>query len=290
MTITQILLALLSGGVIGVVLGLVGGGGSILAVPLLVYVVGVGSAHEAIGTAAVAVAANAAIGLAGHARAGTVKWRCAAVFAVAGVLGAGVGAEIGKLVDGQRLLMLFGLLMIGVGLSMLRMRRKASEPDVRLSRETAAALLPRLVPIGFGVGLAAGFFGIGGGFLIVPGLIAATAMPLALAIGTSLIVVTALGLTTATSYALSGYVDWRLAALLIVGGVAGAAVGMVLGRRLTARKGLLERLFASIVILVGAYVAIRGVSEWRRHRAQRSRTDRRGKPPITSCNSRSSPL
>ena len=179
-------------------------------------------------------------------------------FAVAGVIGAAVGAEIGKLVDGKQLLMLFGLLMIGVGLSMLRKRRKASVPDVRLSRETAAALLPRLVPIGFGVGLAAGFFGIGGGFLIVPGLIAATAMPLSLAVGTSLVVVTALGLTTATSYALSGYVDWRLAALLIVGGVAGAAIGTVLGRRLAARKGLLERLFASIVILVGGYVAIRG--------------------------------
>jgi len=258
MTITQILLALLSGGVIGVVLGLVGGGGSILAVPLLVYVVGIGSAHEAIGTAAVAVAANAAIGLAGHARAGTVKWRCAIVFAVAGMAGAGAGAEIGKLVDGKQLLMLFGLLMIGVGLSMLRKRRTASAPDVRLSRETAPVLLPRLVPIGFGVGLAAGFFGIGGGFLIVPGLIAATAMPLALAVGTSLVIVTALGLTTATSYALSGYVDWGLAALLIVGGVAGAAVGMVLGRGLAARKGLLERLFASIVILVGAYVAVRG--------------------------------
>jgi len=258
MTIAQILLALLSGGVIGVVLGLVGGGGSILAVPLLVYVVGVGSAHEAIGTAAVAVAANAAVGLAGHARAGTVKWRCALVFAAAGMIGAGVGAGIGKLVDGRQLLMLFGLLMIGVGLSMLRKRRAAPAPDVRLSRETASVLLPRLVPIGFGVGLGAGFFGIGGGFLIVPGLIAATAMPLGLAVGTSLVVVTALGLTTATSYALSGYVDWRLAALLIVGGVAGAALGMILGRRLAARKGLLERLFAAIVILVGAYVAIRG--------------------------------
>ncbi|MEO9130821.1 MAG: sulfite exporter TauE/SafE family protein [Sphingomonas sp.] len=258
MTIAEILLALLSGWLIGFVLGLVGGGGSILAVPLLVYLVGIGSAHEAIGTAAVAVAVNAAIGLAGHARAGTVKWRCAAVFAAAGMLGAGIGAEIGKLVDGNRLLMLFGLLMIGVGLSMLRTRRKAPAPDVRLSRETAVALLPRLVPIGFGVGLAAGFFGIGGGFLIVPGLIAATAMPLGLAVGTSLVVVTALGLTTATSYALSGYVDWPLAAILVVGGIAGAAIGLVFGRRPVARKGLLERIFASIVILVGIYVAIRG--------------------------------
>uniref|UniRef100_UPI0029CAC657 sulfite exporter TauE/SafE family protein n=1 Tax=Nitrobacter sp. TaxID=29420 RepID=UPI0029CAC657 len=176
-TTTEILPALASGGLTGIVLGLVGGGGSILAVPLLVYVVGVGSAHAAIGTAAVAVAANAAASLGGHARAGMVKWPCALVFAVTGVVGAAIGAEIGKTVGGTRLLMLFGLLMIGVGLSMLLKRRREDDPGVRLSRTTAAVLLPRLVPMGLGVGLAAGFFGIGGGFLIVPALIAATAMP-----------------------------------------------------------------------------------------------------------------
>src|SRR5690606_3339832 len=132
---------------------------------------------------------------------------CAGVFAVAGVIGAALGAELGKAVDGQRLLLLFGLLMIGVGLSMLRPRRTAPAPDVRLTRESAGVLLPRLVPIGLAVGLAAGFFGIGGGFLIVPGLMLATRMPLTFAIGTSLVVVSALGATTALSYALSGLVD-----------------------------------------------------------------------------------
>lgn len=248
--------ALASGGVIGIVLGLVGGGGSILAVPLLVYAVGVGSAHAAIGTAAVAVAANAAASLIGHARAGTVKWPCAIVFAAAGVTGAAIGAEIGKAVDGKRLLMLFGLLMIGVGLSMLRRRRGLEAPDVRLSRATATILLPRLVPIGLGVGLAAGFFGIGGGFLIVPGLMMATAMPLKNAVGTSLVVVTALGLTTATSYALSGYVDWLLVGLMIAGGVGGSVIGIALGHRIASRKGLLERVFALTVIAVGVYVAL----------------------------------
>ncbi|HEY1124050.1 MAG TPA: sulfite exporter TauE/SafE family protein [Sphingobium sp.] len=258
MTAIEILSALASGGLIGVVLGLVGGGGSILAVPLLIYVVGVRSAHEAIGTAAVAVAANALASLAGHTRAGTVKWRCAWSFALAGVVGASMGAEIGKAVDGKRLLLLFGLLMIGVGLSMLRKRRKSEAPDVRLTRESAAAILPRLIPIGFGVGLAAGFFGIGGGFLIVPGLIAATAMPLVNAVGTSLVVVAALGLTTASSYALSGYVDWGVAGLLVAGGAGGAMAGIALGKRLATRKGLLERIFAIVVISVGAYVALRG--------------------------------
>lgn len=254
LTIMQTLLALASGGLIGLVLGLVGGGGSILAVPLLVYVVGIGSPHAAIGTAAVAVTANALASLIGHARAGRVKWRCASVFAVAGIVGAALGAELGKAVDGKRLLALFGLLMIGVGLSMFRKRRAEEVPDVRLTRDSAAMLLPRLVPIGLSVGLAAGFFGIGGGFLIVPGLILATAMPLSFAIGTSLVVVTALGLTTASSYAASGVVDWHITALLIVGGIVGTLGGIAAGRLLGARKGLLERLFAVIVVGVGGYV------------------------------------
>jgi len=249
-----ILLALTSGGLIGLILGLIGGGGSILAVPLLVYVVGIGSPHAAIGTAAVAVSVNAVASLIGHARAGRVKWPCAAVFALTGMIGAALGAELGKAFDGKRLLVLFGLLMLGVGLSMLRKRRTAEAPDVRLTQASAATLLPRLVPIGLGVGLAAGFFGIGGGFLIVPGLIFATAMPLPFAIGTSLVVVSALGLTTATSYAASGLVDWPVTALLIAGGVVGTIAGIALGRSLGARKGVLERGFAGVVIAVGIYV------------------------------------
>lgn len=251
-----VLLALASGALIGLVLGLVGGGGSILAVPLLVYVVGGVSPHGAIGTAAIAVALNAGASLVGHSRAGNVKWPCALVFAASGIVGALLGAEAGKALDGGRLLALFGLLMIGVGLAMLRGRGEEGRPDVRLTRITAPVLLPRLIPIGFGVGLLAGFFGIGGGFLIVPGLMLATAMPLPVAIGTSLVVVTALGATTAASYALSGHVDWPLAGLLVLGGIAGAAAGMRLGHLLAARKALLQRLFAAVVIAVGGYVAL----------------------------------
>lgn len=251
--------ALGAGGLIGLVLGLVGGGGSILAVPLLVYLVGVGSTHAAIGTAAVAVSANALASLIGHARGGRVKWRCAGVFAVAGVVGAALGAELGKSVDGQRLLLLFGLLMVGVGLSMLRPRRTAPAPDVRLTRESAGVLLPRLVPIGLAVGLAAGFFGIGGGFLIVPGLMLATRMPITNAIGTSLVVITALGMTTAASYAASGLVDWTITGLMIAGGVGGTTIGMALGRNLAANRGLLERGFGVAVIAVGIYVSLSSV-------------------------------
>jgi len=255
-----ILAAIAAGSVIGLVLALVGGGGSILAVPLLVYVVGVSSPHAAIGTAAVAVALNAASSLAGHARNGNVKWPCAVTFALAGVVGAALGAEAGKAMDGQKLLALFGALMVLVGLSMLRPRKTADNPDVRLERSTASVLLPRLIPTGFGVGLLAGFFGIGGGFLIVPGLIMATRMPLRIAVGTSLVVVTALGLTTATSYALSGYVDWLLVGLMVVGGIIGAVIGIPLGKRLASRKRAMELGFATLVIAIGGYVILRGLA------------------------------
>lgn len=259
MDTATLLATLLSGGMIGLILGLVGGGGSILAVPLLIYVVGVGSPHAAIGTAAVAVTVNALASLIGHARAVRVKWRCAGVFAVSGMIGAALGAELGKALDGKRLLVLFGLLMIGVGLSMLRKRRTPEAPDVLLTRDSAATLLPRLIPIGLSVGLAAGFFGIGGGFLIVPGLIFATAMPLSLAIGTSLVVVGALGVTTATSYAMSGLVDWSVTALLVAGGIGGTVGGIALGKSLGTRKGLLERGFAAVVIAVGGYVTMSSI-------------------------------
>jgi uncharacterized protein len=176
------------------------------------------------------------------------------------VFGSALGAEAGKAMDGQRLLVLFGALMVIVGLSMLRPRKTADNPDVRLERSTASVLLPRLIPTGFSVGLLAGFFGIGGGFLIVPGLVMATRMPLRVAVGTSLVVVTALGLTTATSYALSGYVDWPLVGLMVIGGIIGAVTGIPLGKRLAARKRAMELGFAALVIAIGGYVICNGLA------------------------------
>lgn len=251
-------LALGSGSLVGLMLGLVGGGGSILAVPLLVYAVGVPSAHAAIGTAAIAVALNAASGLAAHARLGTVKWRCAFVFSGAGIAGAAMGAQLGKTVNADKLLALFGVMMIAVGLSMLLPRGDARAPNVRLTRETAAQLLPRLMPIGAGVGLLSGFFGIGGGFLIVPGLMLATGMALPNAISTSLVAVTAFGLTTAASYAIAGFVDWPLALLVIAGGVIGSLAGTKANAKLAQHDRALATVFAIVVAGVGAYVTVRG--------------------------------
>jgi uncharacterized membrane protein YfcA len=245
------LLSIVSGNLVGFTLGLVGGGGSILAMPLMIYVVGIGSTHAAIGTSAVAVAASAAANLFGHARARAVKWPCAAVFAIAGMLGAAGGAELGKMVDGHRLLLLFGALMVAVGLLMLRPRSNAGNAEVQLNRTSAMRLLPLLIGFGLAVGGLAGFFGIGGGFLIVPGL-----MPLINAIGSSLVSVTAFGATTAASYAFSGLVDWRLAGLFVVGGAIGGLLGIVLGRKLSTHKHTLSLTFSGIVIAVGFYVVV----------------------------------
>ncbi len=180
-------LAVLSGSLVGFVLGLIGGGGSIVAVPLLVYVVGVKSPHVAIGTSAIAVALSALASLVGHARAGNVRWPCALIFTACGVVGAAVGSTLGKRIDGQKLLMLFGFLMIGVAASMLLKRSGDGASFVPLSARTAAKLLPRLFAYGTATGALSGFFGIGGGFLVVPGLIAAVDLPLLAAVGSSLV-------------------------------------------------------------------------------------------------------
>jgi uncharacterized membrane protein YfcA len=257
-----VVLLLSSGALVGLTLGLIGGGGSILAVPLLVYVVGVPSAHVAIGSSAVAVALNAAWGLASHARLGTVKWPCALVFAAAGAVGAFAGASLGKKLGGTELLALFGLVMIGIGIYMLFFKPKPTARDVKLTPESAAYLLPRLLVIGAGVGLLSGFFGIGGGFLIVPGLVLATGMALQNAIGTSLVAVTTFGLATATSYTSSGLVDWRLAALVVAGGIAGTLIGTRANVRLSGQKRALAIAFASVVIAVGVYVVASGFARY----------------------------
>ena len=252
----QYLLGAGSGLLVGFVLGLVGGGGSILAVPLIVYVVGVPNPHLAIGTSALAVAVNAATGLANHARAGTVKWRCALVFAGAGVAGAFAGSTAGKAFDGEKLLFLFAIVMVVVGVLMLRGRKRAGDAEVVLGRDNA----PKLAAYGLGTGLFSGFFGIGGGFLVVPGLVAATRMPMINAIGSSLVAVTAFGLTTAANYALSGLVDWLLAGAFILGGLAGGYLGARTAKRLSGTQGRLTTLFAGLIFVVAAYMLWKSAS------------------------------
>lgn len=250
MTELQYLLGALSGTLVGFTLGLVGGGGSILAVPLLVYLVGIDNPHVAIGTSALAVAANALMGLANHARLHNVKWRCASTFAAAGVVGAWFGSMFGKAVDGQALLGLFALLMLVVAGLMLRARGQDGDPSVVLNRGNA----PKLLAAGSATGLLSGFFGIGGGFLVVPGLIASTGMPILFAVGSSLLAVTAFGLTTAVSYATAGLISWALAAAFIGGGAVGGLVGTRVATRLAQHKGTLNLVLASLLVVVAIYM------------------------------------
>ncbi len=256
----QDILSVASGGLVGFTLGLIGGGGSVLSVPLLIGVVGVTQPHIAIGTSAVAVAASAAMNLITHARMETVKWRCALVFAAAGVFGASAGAALGKATNGKTLLALFGFLMLAIAVLMLRRRASGSTPDVRLTVASARKLLPALLGTGFGVGALSGFFGIGGGFLVVPGLIGATSMPILNAVGSSLVSVTAFGVTTAISYALDGLVDWRIAGFFVLGGMLGGFAGVMAAKKLSTRKDLLTKVFSGIVMAAGIYVVYRGLA------------------------------
>jgi uncharacterized membrane protein YfcA len=253
---TQGMLGLASGVLVGFSLGLVGGGGSILAVPLMVYVVGVPDAHVAIGTSAIAVAANAAVNLSNHARGGTVRWSCALVFAAAGIAGAFAGSIFGKMIDGQKLLALFALLMLVIAALMLKTRSRIGLPDVQMSW----ANMPAVVGLGLATGTLSGFFGIGGGFLIVPALMLATGMSIMNAVSSSLVAVTAFGLTTATSYAWSGLISWGLAGLFIAGGIVGGLIGTRSARHLSVRRGALNIVFATVIIAVALYMLARTLS------------------------------
>ncbi len=246
----QHVLAVISGIGVGFTLGLIGGGGSILAVPLLLYLVGYPNPHVVIGTTALAVSANAYLNLIPHARAGNVRWREAVSFAIPGALAALLGSVLGKAVNGHKLLFLFAVLMLAVAWLMVQPR---AEGSARPERPVAAQTV-WLIGVGAGAGMLSGFFGIGGGFLIVPGLMLATGMPILAAIGTSLFSVGTFGLTTALSYAWSGLLDWRVAALFIVGGIFGGWLGARLATRLGKRKKALNLIFSVIVAVTAVYM------------------------------------
>jgi uncharacterized membrane protein YfcA len=248
------ILAIASGAFVGFTLGLIGGGGSIVATPLLLYAVGL-SPHIAIGTGALAVSANAFVNFGGHARAGNVRWVEAALFAATGVVGALIGSTVGKGIDGKKLIVMFALMMIVIGVVMLRPRKGGGSAASPLT----ARIATRVGVIGLLVGTMSGFFGIGGGFLIVPGLILATGMPMINAIGTSLFAVGAFGLATALNYAASGMVDWLVAAEFIGGGIAGGWIGMKAACHLAAQRHTLTRMFAGIVFAVALYIIWRSV-------------------------------
>jgi uncharacterized protein len=242
MGMETLLLAALGGMLIGLLLTLFGGGGSVLATPWLIYVVGVMDTHAAIGTSAAAVAVNAATGLAAQARAGRVKWPCAITFGIAGLAGSLVGAQFAKQVDGKSLLMWFAVAMIAIAVSMLIPKKSEGDPAVRLT----PPMVLKLAPVGLLAGLAAGFFGIGGGFLIAPGLMASTGMTLASLFGGA----------TSLSYAASGQLIWPLFGALVVGGAGGTLAALPLAKYLESRTAMARTIFALMVIAVAIFILL----------------------------------
>ena len=177
-------------------------------------------------------------------------------FAAAGIIGAFVGSIFGKMVDGQKLLALFAMVMIDLAMGMLKTRARIGLPDVKFSMSN----MPAIVSLGLATGTLSGFFGIGGGFLIVPALMLATGMPIMNAVSSSLVAVTAFGLTTAASYAWSGLISWGLAGLFVAGGISGGLIGTRLARLLADRRGALNVLFAAVIVAVALYMLLRSLT------------------------------
>lgn len=240
----HLVLALLLSTLIGVSLGLLGGGGSILAVPVLVYVARV-DVHSAIGMSLAIVGTTALVGGLVHARAGRVDLRAAALFGGAGMLGAPLGAQATHAVAPRVLLLLFAALMLAVGGLMLR-GKAGARPGT-----------PRPHPVGvpaagFGVGLLTGFLGVGGGFLIVPALTLLARLPIHTAIGTSLLVIAANSAAGVLGHLRQGEMPLGLTAAFTASAALGALAGVRLASSLDPAR--LRRAFAVFVVLVGLFL------------------------------------
>lgn len=209
---------------VGVTLGLLGGGGSILTVPLLAYVAGM-DAKQAIATSLLVVGATSAVGAIAHARAGRVQWRTGLIFGVAGMAGAYAGGLVARFIPGTVLLIAFAVIMIATAVAMLR-GRKDFDP----------AAAPRAIPVGkvvaegLVVGLVTGLVGAGGGFLVVPALALLGGLPMPVAVGTSLVVIAMKSFAGLAGYLSSVQIDWAVAGAV----TAAALIGGLVGARLTA--------------------------------------------------------
>jgi uncharacterized protein len=245
--VAHILLALPLGLATGVMLGLLGAGGSVLTVPALVYLLGQ-PVSEATTAALVIVSANAAVGAVGNARQGTINVRLAAGFGAASILGALIGSYLSSLVRGETVLFLLALVMLGSAWSLWRGRPERAEVRSR-SRPARVALVASL---GFTVGVLTGFFGVGGGFLIVPVLVLLLDLPVRLAIGTSLLIITVTALAGLAGHLVSGGVSWPITLAFGAAGMVGAWVGSRGGRHLTSET--LSRAFAIMLVAVALFL------------------------------------
>ncbi|MBK8957450.1 MAG: sulfite exporter TauE/SafE family protein [Proteobacteria bacterium] len=234
---------------IGVLLGLTGGGGSILTVPLLVYVVGL-EAKVAIVTSMLIVGVTSLAALLSHSRAGRVVWRTGAIFGAAGMAGAYVGGAVAQHLADALLLLLFAGVMVGSGLAMLR--RSCGKHACAETGSPPERRIQRVLADGFGVGMVTGLVGAGGGFLVVPALALLGGLPMHSAIGTSLLVIVMNCGAGIASYALTSDValDVDSAAIISVLSIAGTVLGTRLARRVSGAQ--LQRGFGVFVLLVAA--------------------------------------
>ena len=245
---TTILLAMLLGAVIGLSLGMLGGGGSILTVPALVYILGQ-DPHAAVSASLVIVGLNAATGAWLHQRAGNVRLRAALLFGGAGLLAAFAGARLSALLSDSLLLILFALLMLGV--AMLMLRGSAAAP----SAEHKMALVWWKVLIGgVTIGFLTGFLGVGGGFLIVPALVLVLGMSMREAVGSSLVVIALNSAAGLLGHAGDPGVSWLIVGSLLAGGLPGLLLGSRLAQRLPIAR--LRQGFAMLVVALGAVLLV----------------------------------
>ncbi|MEU4421559.1 sulfite exporter TauE/SafE family protein [Actinoplanes sp. NPDC024001] len=245
MTAALVVTVILAAG-IGVSLGLLGGGGSILAVPLLIYVAGLPT-KEAIATSLLVVGATSAVGLIPHARAGRVRWRTGLTFGLAGMTGAYAGGRVATYIPGAVLLAGFALMMLATAVAMIRGRPPG--PDEPVPHELP---VPRVILDGIVVGLITGLVGAGGGFLVVPALALLGGLPMPIAIGTSLLVIAMKSFAGLAGYLSSVEIPWGLAVAVTVA----AIIGSLLGGRLTGRirENVLRKSFGWFVLVMGTFM------------------------------------
>lgn len=248
---TMLLLGALLALVAGVSLGLLGGGGSILTVPILVYVLGV-APRDAIATSLVVVGLTSLTGALSHARQGRVEWRGGLLFGAAGMAGAAAGGRLGQLVAPALLLVVFAGLVLATALAMLR-PRPLPVPSTEAPAERRLSIVLRN---GFGVGLLTGLVGAGGGFLVVPALLLFGKLSMPRAVATSLLVITLNSAAGLVSTTLAGaHVDGALAAGMSAASIAGSLVGTRLGRGLSPEG--LRRGFALFIVALGLFILVR---------------------------------
>ena len=233
--------------VTGLTLGVIGGGGSVLTVPVFVYLLGY-PAKEAIAMSLPVIGATSLIGAIGHWRRGNVQLRTALAFGAVAMAGSFAGARLSQLVDGRFQLALLGLMMGGAALSMLRSASTTAASDEPAPQRPLALI----AAAGIAVGILTGLVGVGGGFLIVPALVLLGGVPMKQAIGTSLAVITMNTLAGFAGYAGQVHIDWTAMGLF-----AGVAIaGILLGTRLVAHVSVvqLKRGFAFFLLAVAAFV------------------------------------